>query len=176
MDLSSVLTIITSFTSVIAVVISLLTLRQNSIMIENSTRPCIGVYGLSVYVRSPSYYIVIKNFGQSSARIDSFSCDIDLSKITRHNEFVPFSNIEGTTMMPGQTYRAAIDFSKVKTEKIRLLTFLVSYSSGRHTYRDSISLKIDANLGNLEAHPSFEETTPESVLAETLLDIHIKSL
>lgn len=176
MDLSLILTIITSLTSVVAIVISLLTLRQNSIMIENSTRPCIGVYGLSVYVRSPSYYIVVKNFGQSSAHIDSFSCDIDLSKISRHNELVPFSNIEGTTMMSGQTYRAAIDFSKVESEKIQLLTFLVSYSSGHHTYRDSISLKIDANLGNLESHPSFDEATPESVLAETLLDIHIKSL
>ena len=72
---------ISLITSIIAIVISIKTLKQNSKMIEDSTRPNIGVYLASTYIRDISCYLVVKNFGQSSAFIESFTYDFDLKSI-----------------------------------------------------------------------------------------------
>lgn len=176
MDPSLILSAVTALTSIAAVIISVLTLRQNAKMIENSTRPYLGVYGLSVYVEQRCYYIIIKNFGQSSAHIDSFSCDFDLEKLSHHDGIVPLSNITGTTMLPGQSYRALIDFDKSANEKLKYLHFSFKYSNGLHSYSETFSFKIDANIGNLERHPEITEDNSGVILAQTLIDMHIKSL
>lgn len=162
--------------ALIAIFISVKTLRQTSKIAEDSARPYIGIYGLSVYVQDCYYYIVIKNFGQTSARIDDFSCDTDLNEISFKNSLTPFSNIVGASVMPGQSYRAVIDFKKVSASNKKAFNFTIKYSKGSHRYNDTFSLKIDANIGNLEAHPRCDKVPPEAIVAETLLDFHIKSL
>ena len=67
-------------TSIAAIMISVKSLKQNSKMIEESTRPYISIYGASTYIGSSDYYIVLKNFGQSSATIHEFLYDFDLAK------------------------------------------------------------------------------------------------
>lgn len=47
-------------TSIVAITISLVTLRQNSKMIEDASRPIISIYGESINPGSPVFYIVIK--------------------------------------------------------------------------------------------------------------------
>ena len=176
MDPSLILSAFTAFTSVAAVIISVLTLRQNAKMIENSSRPYINIYGLSTYIEQRCYYIIIKNFGQSSAHVDFFSCDCDLKTLSYHTEDVPFSNIAGTTISPGQSYRAVIDFDKVTGKKLEYLHFSIQYSSSLRSYFEVIPLKIDANIGNLERHPRITHENSDAVLAQTLIDMHIKSL
>ena len=75
--------IVSLICSLIAIAISLKTLKQNSKMIENSTRPYIGIYIASTYIRDVSCYLVVKNFGQSAATIRSFTYDFDLAKLNR---------------------------------------------------------------------------------------------
>lgn len=59
MSVEFIFSLITAITSIVAVVISVFTLKQNSEMIENSTRPYIGIYGLSVFIVDRTYYIII---------------------------------------------------------------------------------------------------------------------
>ena len=59
--------IASTITSIIAIAISVKTLRQNNKMLEESTRPNIQIY--SIY-SDTIVYIMIKNFGQSSCTID----------------------------------------------------------------------------------------------------------
>ena len=66
-------------TSIVAITISLVTLRQNSKMIEDASRPIISIYGESINPGSPVFYIVIKNFGSSSAYITQFDYDFDFT-------------------------------------------------------------------------------------------------
>lgn len=167
---------ISSLASIIAIIISILTLRQNSKMIEDSSRPYIGIYGMSTYICDRHYYIIIKNFGQSIAYIESLSYNFDLAKLALHDDFDPFGNIDGSTLAPGQSYRCAIDFDKIPKGKLSFIHFHIKYSSGVHNYEDEISLKIDGNLGNLEAHKTFKNTPAIEVISETLQDMHIKSL
>lgn len=168
--------IVSAITSVIAIVISICTLRQNSKMLEASSRPYIGVYGMSTYICDRHYYIIIKNFGQSVARIDSLTCSFKLADLSLRPGFNPFGNIDGASIAPGQSYRCVIDFDKIPDKKFCSIVFCVKYSSGIHKYKDEINLKIGGNLGNLEAHPSLKGTPAIDVIAETLQDMHIKSL
>lgn len=166
-----------TITSIIAIVISLLTLRQNAKMIEDSSRPCIGIYGLSTYVCNRNYYIILKNYGKSTARIESLTYDFDIALLSRSENYEPFSHIDGASIAPGQSYRCSIDFDKVTAYELTCINFHICYSSGTRKYEEDIFLKIDANLGNLESHTkSSEEKTPLAVISETLQDIHIKSL
>lgn len=185
MSLSDTLELIgilaSTITSIIAIVISVLTLKQNSKMIEDSSRPYIGIYGLSTYVCDRNYYIILKNYGTSTACIESLTYDFDIALLSKNENYEPFSHIDGASIAPGQSYRCAIDFDKATQRKLTCINFHVRYSSGVHKYEDDISLKIDANLGNLEAHTKSEEEkekkkTPLVVISETLQDMHIKSL
>lgn len=179
-DMIEVISIIVSLiVSIVAIVISLKTLRQNSQMIEESSRPYIGIYGMSVHIQQSQYYIIIKNFGQSGALITSFRSSIDMQQISKNDGFIPFSHFEGASIMPGQSFRSAIDFDKVSSLGLSYIIFDVAYSCGKRTYSDSIQLKVDANLGNLESHQTPKSTNlgkNVSVLSETLQDMHIKHL
>lgn len=164
-----------TITGIIAIVISILTLRQNSKMIEDSTRPYIGIYGARSYINSPNYYIVFKNFGQSSAVINSFTCDFDLSKCVESNcPEKPFQNICNSTIVPGQSFHALIDFNKT-TKQTKTLTFHVSYSSGSHDYEEDICLNVIENLGNLTSHNVINGKELQ-IISETLQDMYIHSL
>lgn len=162
-------------TGVIAIIISVLSLRQNSKMIENSSRPYIGIYGAGVYVKPPSYYIVVKNFGHSRATITSFTYDFDLAKcVSDGRSKEPFQDIEKSTLLPGQSYHCTIDIKKT-LKQTKLINFHVSYDSGAKQYNDEICLNLDALSGNYISHktPPGEEL---SVISETLQDMHINSL
>ena len=64
-------------TSIIAIVISLVTLLQNSKMIEESSRAVISIYPQNINTGMPMLFLVIKNFGNSPAIIHKFDYDFD---------------------------------------------------------------------------------------------------
>ena len=69
-DIIQILGIIASFlTAFVAIVISLVTMRQNSKMIEESSRAIISIYPQSINTGTPMLFMVIKNFGKSPAII-----------------------------------------------------------------------------------------------------------
>ncbi len=176
-DIIEIIGIVASLlTSIIAIIISLKTLRQNSKMIEDSSRPYIGIYGGSTFVSTPNYYLILKNFGNSSATIKKFSSNIDLSKFNTHNfdDRKPFQNIEGSTIMPGQSFHAVIDFKKAYS-KSKTLNFYIVYSSGTHTYEDNICVNLAANIGNFVTHHT-AKGKEIATISETLQDISIRSL
>lgn len=67
------LTIASFALAAISVISVILTLQQNNRMIENSTRPYISLYGESTTFSAFQFYLVIRNFGQSSALITNFN-------------------------------------------------------------------------------------------------------
>ncbi len=141
--------------SAIAIIISVLTLRQNSKMIEESTRPYITIYSNVTDFQNLVYYLVLKNFGQSGAEITSFKCNQDLSKYCYDDvKFarVPFKNIEGTFLTPGQMFKYPIDSTKLKDAEP--LKFEISYKSSTHTYIEKITVNCAADLGVLHLRAS----------------------
>lgn len=141
----SLLTVMTS------IVIAVLTLRQNSRMLEEESRPYISVYGEITFFQDAHYYIVVKNFGRSGGIIESFEVSPSLPKdgVSR----TPFQHMTGTTVAPGQAFRALID---VKNTDVMLYEFSIRYRWGKRIYTDTVTVNVEAHADILLARASTE--------------------
>lgn len=153
------------------------TLKQNSIMLEESTRPYVCVYGTTFYIHGKShFYLIVKNFGQSIAYIKSFRTTIDLEKLSYHPGEVPFGNLANTSLMPGQGFHCKIDLPAAEENGINFIEGSVSYTSDTHKYNEKFSVNLKGNYGNLTAHeiPSTHSTLGD--ISEVLQEMQIHSL
>lgn len=105
----------TALVGIASIAIAICTLRQNSKMIEASTRPVVKIYLTRVYIQTVRHYLIIKNFGASSARITDFKSEFDLNNLTCLELGQPFRHIVGTELAPGQKILTAFAPSEFKT-------------------------------------------------------------
>ena len=139
-DIIQIIGIIISLTtSIVAIVISVKTLKQNSEMIEESTRPYLMIYGNTTNFQSPNFYLCLKNFGQTGATILSLSCNLDLVKYSYHENYIPFSHITGTMIAPGQSFLCNLDTRKLYEEEV-ILEFTVTYTANKKIYNEVFSI------------------------------------
>lgn len=162
-----ILSFILAAVSVITVVI---TLKQNSKMIENSTRPYIVVYLGMTNFQNPNYYLCIKNFGQSSAIITSFSCDCDLAEYSRIHSKIPFKHICPSSIAPGQLFKSTLDSKKLFNGTKKTMTFSIEYTFARNTYKDiyTINLEADSDMVHTRANTDGKEL---KIISYALQDI-----
>ncbi len=150
-----ILCILSFVLAVISVVTVVITLRQNSKMIEESTRPYISIYLGETYFQQTITYLIIKNYGTSSAIINDFSCDFDLSKCAHNSDIVPFAHIIGSNLSPGEKIVYPIDIQKLSNDpKANKLNFLIEYNSSVKSYKDSIPLNLAAHFDVLHLRAS----------------------
>ena len=122
MDISTIVNIILCVLSFILAVISVITvvitLRQNNRMIEESTRPFIAVYSDEINAGNPFFYLVVKNFGTSTAYITKFEYDFDFKGCT-------------------------LDYQRIN----KAVTFTLEYHSGaKKTYSDKFTIDLKAGV------------------------------
>lgn len=137
-DLIQIIGIIISLISgIIAIVISVLTLRQNNKMIENSTRPYVVIYNDLVNgAGTPIQFLIIKNFGQTAAKINSIEIlpkDIDFTYSKQL-----FSNMSDQIIAPGQSYSTAFKLSEACSDTV--LSIKINYSTDRISYSETFSI------------------------------------
>lgn len=87
-------------TSVIAIIISVLTLKQNSKMIDETSRPYVAIYAKTTNFQSPQYYLVIKNFGQTGATISSIKCSPDITPFSIRSDPFHFPILQKRILLP----------------------------------------------------------------------------
>lgn len=134
------LSTITALTAIISIIIALVTLRQNSKMIEESTRPNIVVYSTNI---DDICYIVIKNYGSSSAIVDFVLCNHDFtSEETGDFEGHIFDRMKDSIIAPGQSIRCPIRAYRLKNFDFE---FTVKYHSSTKAYKDVFSFNIINN-------------------------------
>lgn len=167
-DIVQIIGIIVSFlTSVVAILISLMTMHQNSKMIEESSRAVISIYSRSINTGRQILYVVVKNFGNSTAVISKFDYDYGLAGCY----YVPtdrdyLKGLAGASFAPGQSRSCCIDCKKIT----RPITFTIEYKSGRKKYRDSITLDLRAGA-NLPHHRDEIKGTDLNTLLCTLQEM-----
>ena len=110
MDVSTIVNIILCVLSFILAVISVvtvvITLRQNNRMIEESTRPFISVYTDEINAGDPFFYLVVKNFGKSTAYITKFEYDFDFNgcyKIRNDSALILIGVVQKADDLAGST-------------------------------------------------------------------------
>lgn len=139
--------IIASFiASIVAIIISLVTLKQNSKMIEESSRAIIGIYGETINSGSPKFYLVVKNFGNSLATIMDFSTDFNFTDCygfrTDKNWI---DDLNGCSIAPGQSRICRLDYKKITCP----ITFQIKYCSSGKTYSEKMTIDLKAGASML---------------------------
>ncbi len=128
---------------IISIIISVLTMRQNSKMIEESTRPVISIYGESINTGSPLFYIVVKNFGLTSATITRFDYDFDFktsyySSGEAERDFL--KDLVGSTIAPQQSRICNLQYKKID----RPIHFDIEYKTTSKSYKESLTVNLKA--------------------------------
>lgn len=146
MEVSTIVNIVLSVLSfllaAISVVTVVVTLKQNSKMIEESSRAVLSIYGESINTGNPTFYFVIKNFGHSLAVITKFESDFDFSNCyglkSERNWLQALNNC---SIAPGQSRICRLDYKAIT----RPITFKLEYKSIGKTYSEE--MKIDLKAG-----------------------------
>lgn len=101
--------ICTSALSIIAIIISILTLVQNNKMIFESNKPYLSIFSKVINFSSPYLYLVLKNFGNSGATIIDIKYD---NVLLSYLERKPFSNMKNVFIAPNQSFVYPLNFDK----------------------------------------------------------------
>lgn len=159
MELQTITNIILSVLSCILVVISLvtvvLTLRQNSKMIEASSRPIISIYSQIINSGMSSFYLVVKNLGKSTAYLTKFTSDFDFSKCSMHPSKNYIEQLSSCTIAPGQSRICLLDYDKA----VDNVHFSVEYKSATKTYSEEMDVNLKSAVGmpNIKSAESGKE-------------------
>lgn len=117
-DLLQLISIISSsILSIIAIVISVLTLKQNNKIIFESNRPYLSVFTKAINFTSPTVCLVLKNFGNSGAKILNIEYDKNLEKFSRRP---PFKNMKNVFIAPNQSFIYPLDVKHFLNEVINI--------------------------------------------------------
>lgn len=170
--------LISLLTSIVAIGISLKTLKQNSRMITESTRPYVVMYSQTTNFQNPAFYLILKNFGQSGATITNIECDTDLGLFSYNESRIPFSNFQGVFIAPGQSFSTNLDTRKIyKNESINTnpITFKISYQDGLNVFSDTFTIHFDVNCNLINSRASTKDSELK-IISYTLQDLVEKNL
>ena len=142
--------IASTIVSLVAIVISVLTLRQNNKMIEESSRPNIQIY--PVYLNR-IVYIIIKNFGASEAIIDEVKCSHKFTEAEYFGDIKndDFAKLHGAIFSPGYSLRCPLASHSVSNETYK---FEIKYHSSKKNYYAEFSFNPFSNAPFADTYPS----------------------
>lgn len=137
--INAALCILSFFLSATSVVIVIITLRQNSRMLENSTRPYIAISyeTMTILPGEVSRYIVVKNYGQSGAVIHNMTCDG-----VKDDRFLKqLEKIRNTSLSPSQR-RLYYLGGQENLDDTQTATFRYDYSGNGKHYTETITVHL----------------------------------
>ena len=163
--------VITALTAIISVVISICTLRQNSKMIESTSRPYIAIEVAHV---ANSYYLKLRNYGNSMAIIDGIEINENVQDLLIGPSKAFFKQIEGLSMPPAYTLMNCIHGDEIKGKDNQLLKFKIKYhSSTGKKYVEQQELDFRFYRIAMEARRSITDKNASEMIAKSLQDLVI---
>lgn len=125
---------------VASIIIAIVTLRQNSKMIAESTRPYVVISFERTYTSTQRCYFVVRNYGQTGAYLTKLECltpDL-LENLKQDNLERQIQSIQNVFLAPGQKICLVIS-SPITLEDV---SFLVEYSAFRKKYKEVFAIHI----------------------------------
>lgn len=157
--------ICSSILSIVAIVISVVTLVQNNKMIFESNKPNIVIFSKVISFTTPYSYLILKNFGNSGATILNIQYDKDLKSFF---DRVPFKNIENTFIAPNQAfvYPLLPDFKLDDTIK-----FTINYKYLNKEYSEDCAVTFEhyKDIAYTKVHSSKDIKELSDVLQEMII-------
>lgn len=154
--------ILSTIVSTVSVVIAVFSLRQNSKMIRESTRPYVTIYYTTVHVADVKGYFVIKNFGQTGAYITDFSYNKSL-KTARSNEpklLKHLDLVKGMYLAPQQKQVLAYLPEKIPED---ICTFTIEYTDKISSYHETIHINISGISDIVKPRNAAKENSLHSI-------------
>lgn len=118
-----------SILSIIAIVVSVLALVQNSKIIFESNKPNITIFSKIINFTSPYPFLVLKNFGVSGATIINIEYDNELKNYLDRE---PFKNMKNVFIAPNQTFVYSLNHENFDYNKT--FSFKITYKYLKKTY------------------------------------------
>ncbi|ODP93013.1 hypothetical protein BGC39_14650 [Levilactobacillus brevis] len=131
--------IITAATSIIAIVISVRSLRATKRSIEDANRPYVVAYLAWMWLDDNlKEYLVIKNFGKTGATIKSI---VRCTLAHPHYKYKCFGNMNGYFLAPDQKYTSLVEIDATgqghaRSRKVPI-TMTINYNWKDDTKRDT---------------------------------------
>jgi len=161
--------------SIIAVIISVLSLKQTQHSIEQANRPYVVVYKDYIQVlNNIQEYIIIKNFGKTGATIDCLEFNPNYKDYWRDRNV--FENIGNNFIAPSQSISTIIS-SNVDEDKDGITEVTIYYHNGKKKYQETIVLneELTHDFVFAKSNPTSKDTI-EKVIAKTAQEILRKRL
>lgn len=173
-QINLVAVLVSLFVGVVSIIIAVVTLRQNSRMIEESSRPYITVYDNHTNFQDVCYYIIVKNFGQTGAKITKFETDHDLALLVPKDFPKPFEHLVGTVLAPNQSFKAALFLSHAQ-QRFHSIKFDIEYCAYGKKYSEQVILCPDAmaDLPVVRASTKDKELKIISYALQDLVEKHM---
>lgn len=171
-----VLCVLSFLLAVVSVITVVVTLRQNSVMLENESRAYVSIYGDIINCSGIIFYLIIKNFGKSTAIITSLKCDTDLSKFSYAKGVKPFSHIENTPIAPNQSYKCALQQVPLFTSGKSSLNFKITYECNNKKYSDTFCINLKAFSDLIQSQTSVKSGDELKIMAYALQELLEKLL
>ncbi len=143
--------LVSMFIGIVSIVVAVLTLRQNSKMIAESTRPYVVVSFERTFTAVQRNYFVIKNYGQTGAYINKFECltKVILDDLEQDEMADQIQTVQNSFLAPGQ--KLCLPFnSPLSTLDV---AFALEYCALKKVYNEVFSLHIP-NLPAFRGHTS----------------------
>ncbi|MBW5458503.1 MAG: hypothetical protein E7C05_17215 [Clostridium botulinum] len=147
--------IVSTITSIVSIYIALKSLKQANQSIIDANKPYIVVYSDFIQVDSVRMnYLIIKNYGKSSAIIDSikFSNDDFYTNPKR-----PFYNLSNCSIAPNQFYSCRVLYEK---DPYVLFNVTIKYHDNINTYNDTFTINTEALAKQLVSLTTNNEQDP----------------
>lgn len=165
-DTIQILGIISSLvTSITAIFISVISIRQNSKNIEESTRPYIVFYVDQITINNQKTYFAIKNFGASPGIITSFQFVNPPDTISKQL-LMDLNRLQDIILAPGQSKLIFINSCLIFNPDT-IYTFIITYKNGKKIYTD----KYDINIRNYTQIPTCRPSVSDADIAHSLREI-----
>lgn len=161
---------------IVSILISVISLHQNSKMIEESTRPVISIYGAMTNLGTPQHYIVIKNFGQTAATITKFDYDfkfnVEKAYAGRSNDHDWLKDLITANLAPGQSQICALNYDRIN----RPITFTYEYKTSSKTYKETVTINLKAGIAMLKERSDGINDDSLKAISYTLQGMYQKNL
>lgn len=154
--------------SIIAVIISVFSLKLTQRSIEEANRPYVVVYRDYIQVLSTVHeYIIIKNFGNTGAIIDSINFHPNYVDSIRKQNI--FANINNSFIAPKQSISTVSAHNVFEGDRNGLIEVTIKYHAGKKKYKDIITLNEELihDLSYVKSKPSRNTSIEEIVSKAT---------
>lgn len=155
----------TSFLSIVAIIISVITLIQNNKMIFEGNKPNISIFSKIISFNSPHIFLVLKNFGSSGGIILNIEYD---EVLNTYFDKKPFENMKNVFIAPNQSFVYPLDYN----ENIdKTISFKITYKYLNKIYTENhiVNFSLYHDLACVKFHSSKDLSEISEILQEGLI-------